>query len=612
MKPDKKIFDSMKRLVCFIIGALALLSCAKQEIDTTPVIFQNTTISEFNSQAADDNYYYYLTGTIGEIVDAADSHFMLEDETGSVLVYGLWQNIHGKRIRNMGDYNTGDRITIAALKGKFANEPYAKDAYVVDASKAKMWVTPTNAEIPSEGGEIVLKVFTDAAFTIAPSESWIKVGEADGNIIPVTIEANEKIYARYGYINVRSADMTIRVKVVQAEYLPELSTVAQAIFMDYARIEGTVLAIVEDGYLLADGSGVLFVGTEKFSGVYVGATLSVTGRIETADYMTRIIPELTTAVQIESVSPSEPKELSIEEIDSIISSVSAKESDKAGNLNYDFVRVNGTVVFTDGKTRLVSDGKVINVEPYKAGSELNLDDLNGHTLKLDGYLISLSDGTLKLIVTSYEDIPVVSAITVDGDYSDWADFEDLTPGNDMSASHNLKPVVKLHCENGYVYGYIRVDKSEENGGYNKAESNYLLKIAGRFYVWIDNDDVTEGQGGGWLFSPQRYDNVIAYRITKTSGGWDGWSTVAPRANEYYGKCVVGNKHTDDEGEHDTVGYMATTVDGDILEGEFSFLAAKVGLFGKEKAVIGLEIGWDNGFNTGSASLGKKGYEITLK
>ena len=63
-----KIFDSMKRLICFITGALALLSCAKQEIDTTPVIFQNTTIAEFNSQAADDNYYYCLLYTS----DAAD------------------------------------------------------------------------------------------------------------------------------------------------------------------------------------------------------------------------------------------------------------------------------------------------------------------------------------------------------------------------------------------------------------------------------------------------------------------------------------------------------------------------------------------------------------
>ncbi len=606
-----KIFDSMKRLICFLTGALALLSCAKQEIDTTPVIFQNTTIAEFNSQAADDNYYYYLTGTIGEIVDAEDSHFMLEDGTGSVLVYGLWKSIHGKRIRNMGDYGTGDRITVAALKGKFADQPYAKDAYVVNDGDVKVWVTPTNADVPSEGGDIELKVFTDAPFTLAASEPWIKVGEPDGNAVAVTVDANESIFARFGYINVRTADMNVRVKVSQAEYVPEVSTVADALLSSYAHVEGTVLAVVEDGYLIADGSGVLFVETSKFNGIYTGATLSVTGSLKTEDYMTRMVPELAKAVIMDPVQPSQPRVLGTDDIDGIIAEASGKDSGKAGNLKYEFVRINGTVVFVDGRTRLVSEGKTINVEPYKAGSELNLDDLNGHTLELDGFLIALSEGTLKLVVISYEDIPVESLITVDGDYSDWEGIEDRTPGNDMSASHNLKPVVKLHCENGYVYGYIRVDKSEENGGYNKAESNYLLKIAGRFYVWIDNDDVTEGQGGGWLFSPQRYDNVIAYRITKTSGGWDGWSTVAPRANEYYGKCVVGNKHTDDEGEHDTVGYMATTVDGDILEGEFSFLAAKVGLFGKEKAVIGLEIGWDNGFNTGSASLGKNGYEITL-
>lgn len=602
----------MKKLYILIAAALALLSCTKQETDTVPFIFRGTTVAEFNSQAADDNYYYYLTGTIAEIIDAVNSHFILQDGTGEVLVYGLWRNIHGKRIRNMGDYKTGDNITIAALKGKFADEPYAKEAYVVDVDKAKMWVTPTDTHLPDAGGEIELKVFTDGAFTLAASEDWIKVGEADGNIIPVEIAANESIFVRFGYINVRSADMTIRVKLTQDGYLPQLSTMKEAILMDYARVEGTVLAIVEDGYLLADRTGVLFVSTTKFNGIYPGATLSVTGSLGTADYMTRLTPELTAAVQIEPLPSAEPRVLGTDEINSIIAGASSKDPGKAGNLEYEFVRVGGTIVFIDGKTRLVSDGKAINVEPYKAGAELNFDDLNGHQLELDGYIVSLSDGTLKMIVTGYEDVPVVSRITIDGDYSDWDGLEDMTPGNDMSASHNLKPVVKLHCENGYVYGYIRVDKSEENGGFPKdPESQYLLKIAGRFYVWIDNDDTAEGQGGGWLFEPQRYDNVICYRITSTAGGWTGWSTVAPRANEYYGACVVGNKHTDDESNKDTVGYMATTVDGDILEGEFSFLAAKVGLFGKDKAVIGLEIGWDNGFNTGAASLGKKGYEINL-
>lgn len=600
----------MKKLY-ILIAALVLLSCTKQETGTVPFIFQTTTVAEFNSQAADDNYYYYLTGTIGDITDAANSHFILQDGTGEVLVYGLWRNIHGKRIRNMGDYKTGDIITIAALKGKFADKPYAKEAYVVDADKAKMWVTPTDTHFPDAGGEIELKVFTDGAFTLAASEDWIKVRETDGNVIPVEISANESIFVRFGYINVRSSDMTIRVKVTQEGCLPQLSTMQEAILMDYARVEGTVLAIVEDGYLLADRTGVLFVSATKFNGIYPGATLSVTGSLGTADYMTRMTPELTAAVQTEPLPASEPRVLGIDEINGIIAGASSKDGSKAGNLKYEFVRVGGTIVFIDGKTRLVSDGKTINVEPYKAGAELNFDDLNGHQLELDGYIVSLSDGTLKMIVTGYKDVPVVSRITIDGDYSDWDGFEDMTPGNDMSASHNLKPVVKLHSENGYVYGYIRVDKSEENGGYNKAESNYLLKIAGRFYVWLDTDDVTEGQGGGWLFDPLRYDHVIAYRITQTAGGWTGWSTVAPRANEYFSPCAFGNKHTDDESNKDTVGYMATTADGDILEGEFSFLAAKVGLFGKEKAVIGLEIGWDNGFNTGAASLGKKGYEINL-
>ncbi|MCM1178108.1 MAG: BACON domain-containing protein [Clostridium sp.] len=605
----------MKKFYTYILvlaAAFSLPSCSKVETETELPVFQNTTIADFNAQAADDNWYYYLTGTIAEIKDAENSHFILKDNTGEVLVYGLWKNIHGKRIRNMGDYSTGDKITVAALKGKFANEPYAKDAYVVDAGTEKMWVTPSNAEISSEGDTFELMVFTDASYTVSVSDTWIKAGEADGNKVTVTVDANESIFPRYGYVNVRSSDMTIRVKVSQAESVPEVKSISSAAMSDYAHVEGTVVAIAEDGYMLADATGAIFVSTDKFGGIYIGATLSVTGPVSTSGYMTRLTPELTKAIQAGTTSLPEPRVLDTKDIDAVIASASSNAPDKAGSLKCEYVRITGTLVFIDGKTRLVSDGNIINAEPYKAGSELDFDALNGHTLDMYGYVVAMEDGMLKIVLVSYEDIPVESMITIDGDYSDWESLEDLTAGNDLSASHNLKPVVKLHCENGYVYGYIRVDKSEENGGYDKTISNYLLKIAGRFYVWIDNDGISEGQGGGWLFNPQRYDNVIAYRITRTAGGWDGWSTVAPRANEYYGKCVVGNKHTDDETNNDNLGYMATTVNGDILEGEFSFLAAKAGLFGKEKTIIGLEIGWDNGFNTGSASLGKKGYEITLK
>lgn len=605
----------MKRHSIFIAGALlaalAAASCTKQGPEDTSFIFRKTTIAEFNLQAPDDNYYYYLEGTIGEITDEASSHFMLSDGTGEVLVNGLWQGPHGKRIRNMGDYRQGDAILIAALKGKFAAGGYAKDAYVVDPEAEKMWVTPVNAEISADGGEIELKVFGGNNVSVAASESWIVPGTPAGGTVPVTVEPNGSIRMRYGYVNVRSDDITVRVKIVQEAFVPQTLKISEALYADYARVEGTVVAIADDGYLLSDGTGVIFIDTEKFSGIYAGATVAVTGGVETADYMTRIVPELVSATESEPVKLPSPREIGADEIDGIISAALAKDASEAGSLSYEFVKVSGTIVFAEGRMRLVSGGRTINAEPYGTGGGLDFDSLNGHVLELDGYVISVQDGMLKIMLTGYEDIPVKSLITVDGEYSDWAELPDLAPGNDMSASHNLKPVVKLHYENGYVYGYFRVDKSEENGGYSKEDSQYLLKIAGRFYVWIDNDDISEGQGGGWLFSPQRYDNVICYRITRTAGGWDGWSTVEPRANEYYGVCAVGNSHTDNTDDKTTVGYMATTARKDILEGEFSFLAAKVGLYGREKAVIGLEIGWDNGFNTGSASLGKKGYEIEL-
>lgn len=609
---------AVKYYIPILCALFSALSCTKESKsgDGTPFVFEITSVKDFNAQSPDNDYYYYLSGTIGEIVDEANTQFVLSDKTGDVVVWGLRQGLHGKRIRNMGGYKTGDAITICALKGKFTGEPYAKDAFVVDPQKEKVWITPTNPQVSADANELVVNIFTDAKANIAASESWIHIGEADGTALKVTVDANESIFPRIGYINVRTEDINTRVRLTQVGKVIPLQTIAEAISSSYTRVEGTVLSIVTNGYLLGDKTGVIFIETDKMTGIYTGTTCAVTGAVKTEGYMTRIVPELVQTVPIDEFKPENPKQLSTADVNSLVAATLAKSATAPGSLKYEYITVTGTLVFIDGKTRLVENGTVIKAEPYNVGKELDLDNMNGHTLKLVGYPVAIQDGTLEIILTGYEDIPIETAITIDGDFSDWAAFPDLAPGHDMSESHNLKPVIKLHSENGYVFGYYRLDKSEESVHYMKDYDNsgdyyYLMKMAARFYVWIDNDDAESGQGGGRLFEPKRYDHVICYRTTKSVETYNAWVTFEPRTNEYYAEAAFGEKHTDSEMDKNPVGYIAVKAEGDILEGEFSFLAAKVGLYGKSKTVLGLESGWDNIFNPGAASLGREGYEIEL-
>ncbi len=212
----------MKRHLIYIIAAVIAISCTKQREEIVPCIFRNTTVADFNAQAADGNYYYYLSGTVAQIVDAEQSCFILDDGTGRVEVRGLWKSIHGKRIRNMGGYKEGDEISITALKDKFAGQTYAKNACVVNPEDAKIWVTPTSAEIPSEGGTVKVEIYTDGVFSLAVSESWVEVAGTEENVVTLDVKANVSTFWRVAYLNVRSADAVGWVKLTQQEYVPQL------------------------------------------------------------------------------------------------------------------------------------------------------------------------------------------------------------------------------------------------------------------------------------------------------------------------------------------------------------------------------------------------------
>ena len=89
---------------------------------------ENATIEQLLEAEVSDDVWYQLTGTIKEFKDAENAlvygNFTIEDETGSVLVYGLTatkQSSNDKSFSTLG-LKVGDKITIWGTRSEYKGE----------------------------------------------------------------------------------------------------------------------------------------------------------------------------------------------------------------------------------------------------------------------------------------------------------------------------------------------------------------------------------------------------------------------------------------------------------------------------------------------------------
>lgn len=101
----------------------------------TPPTDSYLTIDEFLDLADTENYYY-LTGTVTNIVNTQYGNFTLVDSTGSVYVYGLlpYEGATKGQFASMG-ISAGDEITIAGVYHVFNGSIEVSGAYLVSTEQ---------------------------------------------------------------------------------------------------------------------------------------------------------------------------------------------------------------------------------------------------------------------------------------------------------------------------------------------------------------------------------------------------------------------------------------------------------------------------------------------
>ncbi len=150
--------------------------------------------------------------------------------------------------------------------------------------------------------------------------------------------------------------------------------------------------------------------------------------------------------------------------------------------------------------------------------------------------------------------------TIDGclksDPAFWAGIEESGRGTDTQFERGTR-CVKFSSDADYVYGYVEVDLDkvyERNTTVSRPE---YLNFLG---IWLDTDDIHEGQGGGWALSgsPKSYD-ILLYGQCASGGTPQAWTpevrNVAKNADNF------GSDHADAASYEDFAAGSGDVVDG---------------------------------------------------
>ena len=138
---------------------------------------KTVTIAEFNAAAESNDVWYQLTGTVKNLKDGDQyGNFDLEDETGSVYVYGVLSEKGGEKkkfqelVAAKGIKN-GDKLTIIGNRGSYTNKTTGETK--IEVMNAYFIKVEAGSDTPDPQTSEELKVVTVADFNAAEESTNI-------------------------------------------------------------------------------------------------------------------------------------------------------------------------------------------------------------------------------------------------------------------------------------------------------------------------------------------------------------------------------------------------------------------------------------------------------
>ena len=184
----KKTFNSTIELVD--VTVIAIEKGSKSDTsDSQPADVKTVTIADFNAAAESNDVWYQLTGIVKNLKKGDKyGNFDLEDETGSVYVYGLLSEKGGEKqkfqelVAEKG-IKEGSKITIIGNRGSYKDKIEVMNAYFVSVEGG----TDTPEPQPAEVKTVTIADFNAAAesndvwYQLTGNVKNLKEGDKYGN-----------------------------------------------------------------------------------------------------------------------------------------------------------------------------------------------------------------------------------------------------------------------------------------------------------------------------------------------------------------------------------------------------------------------------------------------
>ena len=363
-------------------------------------------------QAGNDGEVFRIRGTVTVISNTNYGNLYVQDETGTIYIYGLF-NAKGQYPKDAGGWNTfgveaGDVITVQGPRTLYNGTTLELvDATLISVEKSLIEVDPAEIALESaDAGTFTISVVSKAdGMAVLPDADWIKLtdiaaGEKGAAVYSFAYEANTTTAARKATIQFKATNSSKSVTVSQPGVPPTGQSITEIVALPddsgVETLESTVAAKTTKGFVLTDGTTAIYVYDNGASAVEVGDAVKVLATKTTYNG----VPELATVTSVEktgTASVSYPAAKDVTADAATYAATVAEYIQFTGTLKVSGNYIN---VEIDGADPATKQGSVVN--PVDA---LGAKGYDGKKVTITGFFNGLSGGGkyLNVIATKIEE-----------------------------------------------------------------------------------------------------------------------------------------------------------------------------------------------------------------
>ena len=362
--------------------------------------------------AGNDGQTFRIRGTVTVISNTNYGNLYVQDATGTIYIYGLF-NAKGQYPKDAGGWNTfgveaGDIITVQGPRTMYGSTLELVDATLIKVEKSLIDVDPAKIELESaEAGTFTISVVSKAdGMAVLPSESWIKLtdiaaGEKGAAVYSFAYEANTTTAARKATIQFKATNSSKSVTVTQPGVPPTGQSITEIVALPdnsgVETLESTVAAKTTKGFVLTDGTSAIYVYDNGASAVEIGDVVKVLATKTTYNG----VPELATVTSVEKTGTAAVNYPAVKDVTAEAATYAASVAEFIQFTGVLKVSGNYFNVDIDGADSATKQGSVVN--PVDA---LGAKDYDGKKVTITGYFNGLSGSGgkyLNVIATKIEE-----------------------------------------------------------------------------------------------------------------------------------------------------------------------------------------------------------------